>query len=253
MRDLTESSGYAIFADKTALKQAAVEGLGISDPTDSDYYDLMSRVIAGCTSSMRMSTSIPASEGTQRLTMQSILTSMTPYPRIHYAVPSVAPLRKEAKSVNADDPDATGDVAWQGITSGKLSSMDPSAGKNIAMALLCRGILHGTAHERFAEWKTKRSCVYVDWAPTGLVLGAHRDPVVAGGCEAIGLHNHTGVATLFKSWANSFDEEDKKAFLAYGMEESELNEAREDMASLLKDYEEVAAETGEDSGGEEEE
>jgi tubulin alpha len=211
---------------------------------------LIAQVISSLTASLRF-------DGALNVDVTEFQTNLVPYPRIHFMLTSYAPIitKEQAGHEQLSVAEITNAVFEP---SNMMTKCDPRHGKYMACCLMFRGdIVPKDVNAAVATVKTKRTIQFVDWCPTGFKCGINyqKPTVVPGGDLAevkravCMVANTTAIAEALSRIDHKFDLMYlKRAFVHWyvgeGMEEGEFSEAREDLAALEKDYEEVGAETG---------
>jgi len=254
---MLEHSDVAFMVDNEALYDICRRNLDIERPT----YTNLNRLLAQCISSITVSLRF---DGALNVDLTEFQTNLVPYPRIHFPLCSYAPIISAEKAYHEE-------LSVAEITnavfepSNMMVKCDPRHGKYMACCMMYRGdVVPKDVNAAIATIKTKRTIQFVDWCPTGFKCGINYQPptVVPGGDLAkvqrsvLMISNTTAIGEVCGRMDHKFDlMYAKRAFVHWyvgeGMEEGEFSEAREDLAALEKDFEEVTAETAEGEGEEE--
>merc|ERR1712066_740785 len=230
----------------------------IERPTYTNLNRMIGQIVSSITASLRF-------DGALNVDLTEFQTNLVPYPRIHFPLVTYAPIISAEKAYHEQ-------ITVSEITNAcfepanQMVKCDPRHGKYMSCCLLYRGdVVPKDVNSALATIKTKRTIQFVDWCPTGFKVGINYQPptVVPGGdlakvmraCAMIA--NTTAIAEAWARLDHKFDlMYAKRAFVHWyvgeGMEEGEFSEAREDLAALEKDYEEVGIESieGVDEGEE---
>ncbi|KAK7572096.1 hypothetical protein V9T40_014568 [Parthenolecanium corni] len=254
-----EHSDCAFMVDNEAIYDICRRNLDIERPTYTNLNRLIGQIVSSITASLRF-------DGALNVDLTEFQTNLVPYPRIHFPLVTYAPVISAEKAYHeqlsvAEITNACFEPANQ------MVKCDPRHGKYMACCMLYRGdVVPKDVNAAIATIKTKRTIQFVDWCPTGFKVGINYQPptVVPGGDLAkvqravCMLSNTTAIAEAWARLDHKFDlMYAKRAFVHWyvgeGMEEGEFSEAREDLAALEKDYEEVGMDSveGEGEGAEE--
>ncbi|XP_025776808.1 tubulin alpha chain-like [Puma concolor] len=253
-----EHSDCAFMVDNEAIYDICRRNLDIERPTYTNLNRLIGQIVSSITASLRF-------DGALNVDLTEFQTNLVPYPRIHFPLVTYSPIVSAEKAYHEQ-------LSVAEITnacfepSNQMVKCDPRHGKYMACCMLYRGeVVPKDVNAAIATIKTKRTIQFVDWCPTGFKVGINYQPptVVPGGDLAkvqravCMLSNTTAIAEAWARLDHKFDlMYAKRAFVHWyvgeGMEEGEFSEAREDLAALEKDYEEVGTESmdGEDESEE---
>jgi len=255
---LLEHTDVDVILDNQAIYDICKNQLGVARPSYSNLNRLVAQVISSLTASLRF-------DGALNVDINEFQTNLVPYPRIHFMLSSYAPVISASKAHHEQ-------LSVAQITNAAfepecmMAKTDPRLGKYMACCMMYRGdVVPKDVNAAVAAIKQKRTIQFVDWCPTGFKCGINYQPptTVPGGDLAsvkravCMISNSTSIAEVFSRIDHKFDlMYAKRAFVWWyvgeGMEEGEFSEAREDLAALEKDYEEVALEGGAGEGGDEE-
>jgi len=251
---LLEHSDICIMLDNEAIYDICQKNLDITGPSYRNLNMLLAQVISSLTASLRF-------DGALNVDITEFQTNLVPYPRIHFMLSSYAPIISSAKAYHEK-------LSVQELTTScfepanMMVKCDPRHGKYMACCLMYRGdVVPKDVNAAVGVIKTKRTIQFVDWCPTGFKCGINYQPPtrvpdgdlakVSRACAMIS--NTTAIAEVFSRINHKFDlMYAKRAFVHWyvgeGMEEGEFSEAREDLAALEKDYEEVSADSVDEEG-----
>jgi tubulin alpha len=255
---MLEHSDVAFLVDNEALYDICRRNLDIERPTYTNLNRLLAQCVSSITASLRF-------DGQLNVDLTEFQTNLVPYPRIHFPLCSYSPVIPAEKAYHEA-------LSVAEITNGvfepanMMVKCDPRHGKYMACCMMYRGdVVPKDVNASIVTIKSKRTIQFVDWCPTAFKVGINNQPptVVPGGDLAkvqrsvCMISNTTAIAGVLARMDHKFDlMYTKRAFVHWyvgeGMEEGEFLEAREDLAAMEKDYEEISADTAEGEGEEEE-
>lgn len=242
-----EYADCSFMMDNEAIYDLCRINLDVERPTYTNLNRLIGQVVSSITASLRF-------VGALNVDLTEFQTNLVPYPRIHYPLVSYSPIISAEKAFHEQ-------LNVAEITnrcfdpSNQMVKCDPRHGQYMACCMLYRGdVVPKDVNASICAIKSKRTVQFVEWCPTGFKVGINYQPptVVPGGDQAkllralCMLSNSTAIAEAWARLDHKFDVMfTKRAFVHWyvgeGMEEGEFIEAREDLAALEKDYEEVEA------------
>ncbi|KAG0228908.1 Tubulin alpha-3C/D chain [Actinomortierella wolfii] len=241
-----EHADCSFMVDNEAIYDICRKNLGVDRPTYSNLNRLIAQAVSSITLSLRFG-------GSLNVDLNEFQTNLVPYPRIHFPLINYAPILSAAKAMHeqssvAEITNACFEPANQ------MVKCDPRNGKYMSCCLLYRGnVQPKDVTDTMNQIKARRTIQFVDWCPTGFKVGInHKAPTVVPESEVAAtqraicmLSNTTAISEAWSRLDHKFDlMYSKRAFVHWyvgeGMEEGEFSEAREDLAALEKDYEEVA-------------
>ncbi|VDN15160.1 unnamed protein product [Dibothriocephalus latus] len=191
--------------------------------------------------------------------LTTIRTNIVPYPRIHFPLANFSPIESPERIEH--DTVSTLEITRRVFEKeNQLIKVDPSSGMFMACTLLYRGAVSpNQVYSTLSVVKDLKGVTFVDWCPTGFKVGITLEPpssrlesgLAASIRNVVMLANNTAVSQAWQRMVHKyFILYSKRAFVHWyvgeGMEESEFNEALVNLTSLVKDYDEIAADPSEE-------
>ncbi|CAH8575103.1 unnamed protein product [Heterobilharzia americana] len=244
-----EDSEVVFLMDNEAVWDICRRNLTIRRPSFTNINRILAQVISSLTAALRFSGSLNGD-------LSEFQTNLVPYPRIHFPLITFNPIVSAEKAYHEQNSvDQITRACFEPAHS--FVKVDPCQGLYMAICMLYRGDVDpNSVNSAIQGIKASRSVRFVDWCPTGFKVDINAQPMLAVPRSELAkvlrcccmLANSTAIATAFSRIDRKFDlMYHKRAFVHWyvdeGLEENEFTVAREELAALERDYEEVGLAT----------
>ncbi|KAI6207507.1 Tubulin alpha chain [Aphelenchoides besseyi] len=225
-----EHSDCSFMVDNEAIYEICQRNLSISRPTYTNLNRLIAQVVSSITASLRF-------DGALNVDLGEFQTNLVPYPRIHFPLATYAPILAEDQAYH--QLLSVNEITKMCFEPGnQMVKCNPYSGN----CLLYRGDVVPKSPIKFVEWSPTGFKVGINYQPMTVVPNGDLSKMPRSVCM---LANTSAIAEAWARLDYKFDlMYSKRAFVHWfvgeGMEEGEFSEAREDLAALEKDYEEIA-------------
>ena len=248
---LIDSTDLVQVVDNEALYDICFRTLKLTTPTYGDLNHLVSSVMSGVTCSLRF-------PGQLNADLRKLAVNLVPFIRLHFFIIGFAPLTsrgsQQYRAITV--PEITQQMF---DAKNMMCAADPRHGKYLTAATMFRGRMSSKeVDEQMLNVTTKNNSYFVPWVPNNIKTSICDIPPKGLKMSGTFIGNSTSIQEMFKRVQQQFTLMFKrKAFFHWyhneGVEETEFQEAENNLISLVKEYNDYEnTKDAEGEGGEEE-
>ncbi|TFK22749.1 beta-tubulin 2 tubb2 [Coprinopsis marcescibilis] len=247
IHQLVENSDLTFCIDNEALYDICVRTLKLPSPDFSSLNQVIARVMCGVSTSLRF-------PGQLNGDLRKLGMNLVPFPRLHFLIPSYAPMTARADS--SFEKNSVVELT-KALFDRKnfLAACDPRFGRYLTAATIFRGpISSREAEYAVRDLQVKNSQNFVEWIPDNVSVSLVSVPPVGQAQAATALSNSTAIQEVFKRTLDTFSVMyRRRAFLHWysgeGMDEMEFTEAESNVRDLVAEYQQYQEATLDDEEG----
>lgn len=241
-----DDSDVVFVVNNEAIWNITKKNLNVKRPSFTNINRLLAQIISSLTAPLRF-------RGSLKGDLTEFQTNLVPYPRIHFPLTTFNPVVSAEKAYHEQN----------NVDQITRACFDPfncfvkcnlNQGLYIAICMLYRGDVDPNSVNLSIQSvkSNSRLMKFVDWCPTGFKIDINHQPMMAvPGSELARvirtccmLANNTAISESMSTINNKFDlMYQKRAFVHWfvgeGLDPDEFNQARQDLADLEKDYEDI--------------